>query len=342
MSRKWIVALFLSIMTFAFADQHRDDPILYYSDDCDIKILPNAGPRIRGNSWNVFLTADFIYWTARTEGLDYAVSGVGSNNASGRVHDLDWSWDPGFKVGLGVNLTHDGWDLFAQYTWLHSDAADSTSQDTATTNLTPYWATHGVLGSSLTHAKANWDVKFHNLTWELGRNAYMSQFMKLRLFGGLCAAWVYQDYDVSYTNTNGEISCQDMELDYWGVGLRAGLNNSFQFSKSFSLYSDIALALLWGQFDRDRKEKQTDANNVTVPVVSTDQKPHSSQPVISLGAGLRYDAWLSQNRFHLGLQAGWEHQNWILFNHFITLPGDPNHQGDFFLQGFTLKVRLDF
>jgi hypothetical protein len=111
-----MLAFFLGVMGFAFAHPHDDQPkpMLYYSDDCDIKITPNAGPRI-DSDWNVFLTADFIYWTIRQDGMFYAVSGAGTGASGGKVHDLDWKWEPGFKVGLGFNLPHDGWDLFAEY-----------------------------------------------------------------------------------------------------------------------------------------------------------------------------------------------------------------------------------
>ena len=72
---------------------------LYYSDDMTIKVTPDAGPRI-AREWNCFLTADFIYWTLRQDGMFYAVSGVGGGASTGKVHDLDWEWEPGFKVAF--------------------------------------------------------------------------------------------------------------------------------------------------------------------------------------------------------------------------------------------------
>ncbi|MCB1106948.1 MAG: MOMP family protein [Chlamydiia bacterium] len=335
---KKFLALCVCMMGMAFAHPHDDQPILYYSDDCDIKILPNAGPRIRGD-WNVFLTGDFIYWTVRQDGLLYAVSGAGAG-VSGSVHGLDWNWDPGFKVGLGFNLPHDGWDLFAEYTWIHSDARDSTEQAAVTSNLIPYWVVSGS-ADFLTRASANWDVHYNNLTLDLGRNAYLSQYMKLRLFAGLHTAWIDQDYKAEYTTIANAIHRLDLDQDFWGIGLRAGLNNSFQFTKDFSFFADLALSILWGQFDLSRLERNT-VNNVTTTALNTGVKPHTAEPVANIGAGFRYDVWFSQDRFHFLLQAGWEHSLWILHNEVIKNLSEPDHGGDFYLQGFTLKARFDF
>ncbi len=339
MKHKWILAFFLGVMGCAFAHPHEEQPILYYSDDCDIKITPGAGPAIRGD-WNFFLTADFIYWTVRQDGMFYAVSGAGAG-ASGSVHDVDWSWDPGFKVAAGFNLPHDQWDIIAEYTWIHSDASNTTSQDAGLSTMIPYWLVNGST-DFLTRAHANWDVHYSNITLDLGRNAYLSQYMKLRLFAGLHAAWIDQDYNIEYTLAAGNESHRlDLDQDFWGIGLRAGLNNAFQFTKNFGFYADLALSILWGQFDLDRKERVT-VNNVTTSVLDTGAKPHTAEPVANIGAGFRYDVWFSQDRFHFMLQAGWEHVLWILHNEVIKNISEPDHSGDLYLQGVTIKARFDF
>ena len=337
--KKWIFVLLMGFMGIATAHPHEEQPMLYYSDDCDIKINPNAGPRIRGD-WNVFFSADFIYWTVRQDGMFYAVSGAGANASGGSVHDIDWEWEPGFKVALGVNLPHDGWDMVAEYTWIQSDASDSTSQNAATSTLIPYWLVGGN-NSALTHARASWDIHYNNLTLDLGRNTYMSQYMKLRLFAGLHAAWIDQDYSATFTQIDGQINKLNLDQDFWGIGLRAGLNNAFQFTKNFSFFADLAASILWGQFDVDRTEKTT-VNNVTTKVLDTGAKPHTAEPVLDLQAGFRYDGWMSQDRFHFALQVGWEHQLWILHNEVIKNLGEPDHAGDLYMQGVTVKARLDF
>ncbi|MCB1072363.1 MAG: hypothetical protein H7A41_01360 [Chlamydiales bacterium] len=344
MKRSWMLVFFLGVMGFVNAGQHDDQskPVLYYSDDCDIKITPNAGPRINSD-WNVFLTADFIYWTIRQDGMFYAVTGAGANASGGSVHDLSWDWNPGFKVGLGFNLPHDGWDVFAEYTWIQTSPSGSKSQDATNANMIPYWNVTGfsLANGTLVKSKADWDAHYNNVTLDLGRNAYLSQYMKLRLFAGLQAAWINQDYTAQYDLDTGAYGKLKLGQDFWGVGLRAGLNNSFQFTKNFSFFADLYLALLWGKFDLDRRDTVTGVDRVTTETLKTHVKPWTEEPVADIAAGFRYDGWFAEDRFHFLLQAGWEHQLWILHNEVIKAT-EPDHAGDLLLQGLTVKARLDF
>lgn len=340
MKRSWMLAFFLGMMGCAFALPHDEPkPMLYYSDDCDIKITPNAGPRI-AKDWNVFLTADFIYWTVRQDGMFYAISGSGVDATGGSVQDLDWSWDPGFKAGLGFNLPHDGWDIFAEYTWVYSNASDTTSKSAATSTLIPYWNVTGFTPGTLVKAQGDWDVHCNNVTLDLGRNAYLSQYMKLRLFAGLQAAWINQDYKARFDNESGETGTVRLDQEFWGIGLRTGLNNTFQFTKNFSFFGDLSLALLWGKFDLDRHDSTT-SGGVTRQTLKTGVNPWTEEPVIDIAAGFRYDVWLFEDGFHMLLQAGWEHQLWISHNEVIKAT-EPDHVGDLLLQGLTIKARFDF
>ncbi|MCB1082115.1 MAG: hypothetical protein KDK63_03105 [Chlamydiia bacterium] len=336
----WVCLFLIGFMGVSYAHPHQDRPILYYSDDCEIKILPNAGPRIQ-KDWNVFLTLDFIYWTVRQDGMFYAVTGNGTNARKGEVHDLNWSWNPGFKGGLGFNLPHDGWDVFAEYTWIHSDAKSSKSQAAETSTMIPYWNVQGLSDGIFVRGSGEWDVHFNNVTLDIGRNAYLSQYMKLRLFAGLQAAWINQDYKARFNLSTGESGRVRLDQEFWGVGLRAGLNDTFQFTKNFSFFADLSLALLWGKFDLDRRDRVISVGNIASNTLRTGVSPYTEEPVIDLAAGFRYDGWFYADRFHFLLQLGWEHQLWVLHNEVIKA-SEPDHAGDLVLQGLTLKARFDF
>ena len=98
-------------------------------DCCERNICTPTGvitPRVdlikdTGMIW--FLTGDYTYWTARERGLEYAVSHAaqGANAqegaSGGKEYHIGNKWTSGFKVGLGTNFCHDGWDVYAEYTW---------------------------------------------------------------------------------------------------------------------------------------------------------------------------------------------------------------------------------
>jgi len=323
------------------AQEEQQQKVLYYTNDQHIAITPPAGPQTM-RSWNPFITADFIYWTVREDGMFHAVSGVGPNVGKGRVHDLDWEWDPGFKVGLGFNLPHDGWDIFAEYTWIRTSVSDTVSQDPATSNLISYWTINGIAPIQfLARSRATLDVHFNDIHLELGRNSYLSQYLKLRIHAGLQGTWINQDYEVYQTLPDDSMYRLSQNQDFWGIGLRAGLNTSWQFTQNWSFYADFALSILWGEFDLDRKDRSI-INDVDTTNIHTGVSPHTFEPVLSIDAGLRWETWFSNGDFHLLFQAGWEHQLWILQNEFIKVPTETDHVGDLVLQGLTVRARFDF
>ena len=102
-------------------------------------ITPGAGPCV-ARGFDVYITVDFIYWTAREDHLGFAFKQtVDANNSvvsRGNVSQPDWNFRPGFKVGLGFMYNHDGWDAGANYTWFRgrNTKKSVTSDDVNTKN----------------------------------------------------------------------------------------------------------------------------------------------------------------------------------------------------------------
>lgn len=341
MSRKWVVTLLLSIMSLTFAQQEgKNQSLLYYSNDCDIQITPAAGPRVTG-PWNAFFTANFIYWTLHQEGLSYCTSEkIPSHSEKGVVHDLDWKWEPGFRLGGGCNLPYDGWDLQTQYTWIHGDARNSKSEGDSSTTLSPRWMVKGC-STDLMSAYAHWNSHYQNLCLEVGRNSYWSPRFKVRLHTGLEATWIDQSYSVQYTEKNEAIHYLQLEQKFRGIGLRTGLNTNWELTKNVSVFGDLALASIWGQFNEQRRENQQERRELST-VFNIEDHSHKLEPVLNLALGLRWEAWLDHDQLHFSMEAGWEHQLWLLHGLWIQKAGELYHRGDLSLQGLTLKGRFDF
>jgi hypothetical protein len=205
-----------------------DESIGKISDTFPTKITPDAGPRVV-DGFNVVFSADFIYWTARMDGLGYAASGVTSNKdpvpKKGSIKNIDWEWDPGFKVGLGVNLPYDGWDLIAEYTWLRTKSSDRSS---GVHDFMGLWSNPSFVVGEETRlfAKAHTDLHFNVIDLELGRNFFVSRFLALRPFIGVKGTWQDYDFRVKYQRENLGQHRVKIDQDYWGVGLRGGLDTA--------------------------------------------------------------------------------------------------------------------
>ena len=89
-------------------------------------INPPARPQVKDGS-DLFVTADLLVWQAHENGLPLAVVGHQSRSSpfieDGKVANFDFDCDVGFRIGVGYNLPHDGWDLSFNWLRFYTDAS---------------------------------------------------------------------------------------------------------------------------------------------------------------------------------------------------------------------------
>ncbi|NGX27776.1 MAG: hypothetical protein K940chlam6_01714, partial [Chlamydiae bacterium] len=166
---------------------------------------------------------------------------------------------------------------------------------------------------------------------------------------GLKGTWQKQKWDVVDTGIDSIqstlITFADLDLDYWGIGIRTGLDSAWHFTPCFSLLGEVAIAALWERFDSETKIFTHDITAGSFVVeLFIENAFHSIHSVLELYLGLRFENWFCCNEYHWSIEGGWEIQWWADQNKFFFIPGDLGafRGGDLGLQGFTLKVRLDF
>lgn len=318
-------------------------------------ITPPAGPFVQGG-WDVFLTGEFLYWKGIQEGLQYATTGVlvqpGTTlTGSGKTHCVHYPWEPGFRVGIGFYPKHDGWDVYARYTWYHSSSTDRAQN--ADGNMLPIPVTlSGITNTTVTgvtSARSHWDLHYNTVDLEMGRNFFLSRFLATRLFFGLRGTWTNQDWNTHYTSNQiafgggnplpGTIQTSQ-DQDTWGVGIRMGLNGTWTFFKGFSIVSDASFSGLWIDYDVTRRDQITQTGVGTATTANIKSDPDSIIANIELMLGLRGDWWMNNDRYHLSAQVGYETSLWMNYGHFIYLSGYSN--GDLSFNGLTAKLRFDF
>ena len=359
---------------FAADTQDSDDMVMNRSSSEETQfreITPNAGPRVT-NGVDVFITADFIYWTARQDGLAYARSGLVDyteavalgNTEHGETYYPATKFSPGFKVGIGLNLGHDGWDTLVNYTWYRSNHHHSiVMSEPSALSPVPLWevATLGssqadknflVLSSFVNVGKASssWSIHFNNIDWEMGRNFYISQYLTLRPYAGLKGTWMHQYFSSNLGNfeqsdISSEVSAAAMYQiqKFWGVGIRTGLDASWYMTKNWSIFSNTALSALWGRFYNSREDSVTLAVTETNrTIINTRSSFHTVKPVLEMQLGVRYDYWFCDDDYHFGIEAAWEEQVWFSQNQFIELLSPSGSSADLLLQGLTIDFRFDF
>jgi hypothetical protein len=363
-------ALPLAYMCISFAD------INDQKESVDQKIQGTSSDPAFANSQegDIFVSADFIYWTVRPAGLpnDTSTTSQATNtgpNAS-QIHDTARQNQsnknknsPGFRAGVGCNLHYDGWSIYSVYTYFHTsrhaDAINTSS--TGTHDPNPVLDT---ISTTTSLVPSSWQLHFNTLDLDITRNIIFSKKLLLRPAMGLKGTWQKQNYHIT-TNTTSEIkstprnnetfdqvtiSLEDQlaKQYFWGFGPRIGVWANWQFNRNWGLFSDVFLDMLWGRVTEslnvdasvvtlDSLKNHTPALNQT-STTNTNMHFHTLCVALELTMGAKWDYWFSDDNYHVGINAGWEYQVWL---------GQPNtllatSGGWLGLQGLTLSFRFDF
>jgi hypothetical protein len=300
------------------------------------------------NSHGFWLDGELLYWQSNMGSLDYGItSGSTTAITHGHVKNPHFSWDWGFRLGLGYKLPHDKWDLFAGWTYVHGHAGGHAGSSDGV--VFPAWASpFGFTGSSFyaNSAKAHWSMRLNMADIELGRNCFVSKWLSIRPFIGVRGLVIDQDYTVRYAGGTVAPDATEkvlLDTDFWGAGIRMGFDSLWGLGKGLGIYGNGSASLLSGNFDVHEKGKMEGMrlfdikNDVDNLVAAAD-----------LALGLQWDYLFSEDRFHFGVKFGWEFNLFFdqnqLFN-FISSknPGALNFKDDdLTFQGLTLGFRFDF
>ncbi len=298
-------------------------------------IIPNVSC-----GWNIEISADFIWWDTYIDGMQYGISNVadggpfvpfGTSVGRGTIANPNFKFEPGFKVGIGSSLGHDGWDIFANYTWLRN-GNDLPSHLTGTPGAgaigpfkIPTFPNSG--GELAESAAASFSQSTNVLDVELGRAFFISRHLILRPFTGLKGAWIQNNLRCDYrfipdpfsnagdpTVFNVVGGSSKFVQSMGGVGIRSGLNTDWLIWRNLGIYANFACTLLWSDFHA-REKDYTETTNLGITVnLNTLQTVRKVNPVLEAGLGISYVMWNCDNSYRFQFQLGWEEQVWFDFN----------------------------
>lgn len=327
-------------------------------------VNPPARPQVR-NGADLFVYGDLLYWKANENGIPLAVVNKQSsvNLTHSKVENLRGKWDVAFRVGLGYNIPHDGWDVSLSWLRYNSHGHQKHIHSKANRFIFPYLppAADPIADrNTCASAKGRWGVLLNQLDLDLGREFFVSKWLTLRPHAGLRTDWIEQRAKGEYHNFSALLPLpSEVEAKYkdrwWGIGIESGLDTQWGLGSGWSIFANLAAAILYGEHTikvKDEDEPAFDNGSASsLPngvFVKLRDKAWVAHPILDLQLGLRWDTLLANDHLHLGIQLGWENHVYFSQNQFPIFSVVFNlgkffaNQGDLSLEGWTLGVQLDF
>lgn len=354
-------------------------------------------PKTCNGDWEI--TVAGFYWNAHQDGMEYAIRNNVSfpepnaaitppavdsdilalnNLVDAEYQNPNFKWDFGFKVGLGYCTTCDGWDIGVEWTWYRGKASEhieAESSDNQT--LMPLWSAFApAVGGPLfaSDMQANWKLELNLIDIELGRNFWTSKYLAIRPFMGLRIAFIDQTFGIdtkggSYSSPNQVTTLTQASVnnnvsisnDYQGVGIRGGLDSTWNLGCGWAIYGNMAGSIVYGKFkiDQDETNREAVSPHTKSKVAEIKDDFRASRAMLDLGLGLQWMGMFCECQYGIRVALGWEHHMFFDQNQMwrINRIGDgsaselPNNlgenvyqqrRGDLDTQGWTLTVDFSF
>ena len=322
------------------------------------KITPAASPRI-ANGVNAFLILDCFYWKAVQEGTGFAAQGGitdlngGSSNVNrGSIQSIGTDWNWGFKIGGGLNLNHDGWDLLAYYTWFRPESEKKIAEIKGAFILPLRFTRFGYASDifnqiAVKTVQSTWNLRYDEINLEWGRDSHFSQFLTLRPFWGIKGTWQNQTLKATYLHFYnpslvlfGPYLIEE-HFKVIGFGSRGGFDMKWYLSENFSFFGRLAGSILWAHYYKQSRKDILTSNykdiNTNIDLIGN---RNDIKYVVESELGISWENWCYDDGYHLSAQLGWSSQIWFNWAHFF----EPYRENWYNLNmsGLICKFRLDF
>lgn len=346
-------------------------------------VNPPARPVIK-EGVDIFVFGEVLAWKASQDDMTYAVelnqTAAPTSNQVTDGNGRHWKgkWGAGFRVGLGYNMTHDGWDTVLTWTHFNKRGEDENGQcddcgcTTGIFNPVFFPKEYSALSTAPAYSLAadgTWKVNLNMVDLELGREFFVSKWLTLRPHVGLRGAWVRQKFGVEYEGGNvatpygtggggsgvlagaNSLDFETMKNNFWGVGLRAGLDTNWGLGAGWSIFGKLAMSAVWGKFKvNEVANVQNEITGTSANVMNITNRFSVLRPIADWNLGLRYDTTFADDTWAWGIWAGWEQHYFWSQNKLFKFVGNgtgtagiiDENDGDLSFAGVNVGMSFDF
>lgn len=323
---------------------------------------------------NLSFNAAWLYWKASGDDYQYAVdrtrfisgtAGTAGNifSSDEKYHHVDFDWDNGFRLGLGLALPYKGWGV--DVVWTHYDTSSSSKTSVAGDTPATVGAGFPVLGFFTTSPLAVGDtvdfrgaVKFRYNTVDIELGKWLNccnDCVTFRPHIGFRLADIQERFkDSVTTSTTGTFSGYTAanfhhENRFKGMGVRIGLDTDLCLCDGWSIIGRGAASAIWGTAHYKNITRLSTSTIVDVENSRIKEDFHQVRFISDLSVGIRWKT-CACGCYPVLVEALWEHhylfhqhRYWVDDNYDSATPSSGwKSQGDVALQGLTLSFIVDF
>jgi len=254
-------------------------------------------------------SVDYLNWSARRSGMDYAafVSATNSIAPTTATQSLDFDRANGFRGGLGYGFGN-GWNLAWTYTYFrNANAATATSTLTSDPKLIAtqsYLDTGLLVKTPMNSVEADGTLQINMQDFDAQWTSCLNDAVGFKAFGGFRWARISQNFNIAYDYGlgTGQINLpNNMDAE----GIRLGAEFQWRSSCGLRVFGRGAQSLLVADF-RTRQHEVAPATAVN-PAVNIDVSGDTTTvvPIIEAAVGVAYA------RGPWEFRAGYEMSDWF-------------------------------
>lgn len=307
---------------------------------------------IQNNKKSFYIGADYLFWQASEDQLQYALKIPGGFPKDGLIfasqiftEEQTFKWNSGVRVKTMYFFCED-WDFRIIYTHFKKSSFTCTEESPngiLATTLFGLLDFGGVIGA---RANSNWFLNFNTVNAELEYDDwYPVYFMNVRPYIGVTWAKINQSQHINYFKLgSSELEVQvTRNNDFWSFGPRAGIDTKWYiWSDRLAIIGNMATALLHGTFNIDANYFLV---NTTPPLSPTffDSKKRL-RPMMQMLLGIHWEQPLDKAIVEIG--GGYEVQywwnQWQVFPSGFGVVSSISGNGDLMVHGLVLHLGVQF
>lgn len=315
--------------------------------------------------WDFWLDVSFTYWQAQEEGLDLAVNSVFNATpllpTDGRFIFQDNKYKPGFKIGLGMDLEHDDWSGFVEYTWFRSRTNTRATAPADPRTGTPIlsmqpWLIAGTDGqiANVNSFSSTWHLNMDLLDVCMTRPFYQGTHLIMAPFGGMRGQWIRQKLHVTgdnFTQSSPTLSSatSSNKSNSWAVGPRAGCLAKWHLGWGFRFEGDVAGSILYTRYTKVSLDQSLAlVSDIGLPNNGAQFRNYNClRAVNEMNLGLGWGSYFGCRNYHFDLLLTYDFQVFWNQNMMRQLADAYSNQAghgpsNLYLQGLTVKTQFDF